>query len=192
MAATSTDIVNQAVQLLGWDNPTPVTGVAPNFDTSTLGKAAAAIYAPCVATVARQFGWDFTRNMVGLTLSGNVAPFPWSYEYLYPTNGIQVWQVMPSSTSFTDFNNPLPVNWVVGNAVVSSIQTKVIWTNMASARVVYNNAPLESTWDPLFREAVVRLLASELAMATAGKPDVSQSLLETGGAFESIGEKRGN
>lgn len=187
MAVTSNQIVNQAIQLIG-NNQTPVTGNAPNFDTSTAGKAAAFLYGPCIQTVARQFGWDFARNSVALTVTGNTAPFPWTQEYSYPTNGVEVWQLMPASLA--DPNNPLPVRWSVGNTLVSAVQTKVIWSNLAAARAAYNNNPTESTWDPLFREAVVRLLASEMAMATAGRPETSQNLLESGAAMESLGETR--
>lgn len=184
---TSTDIVNQAIMLFG-DNQPLVTGVAPSFDSSPAGKAAAQLYVPCVQTVGRQFGWDFARRTFTLVLSGNTAPFPWTVEYAYPPNGVEVWQLLPPST--TDANNPLPVNWVVANTLVSSVQTKVIQTNLASALAVYNNNPNENMWDPLFREAVVRLLASEMAMAISGRPDSMQALLESGAAFESIGEGR--
>lgn len=187
MAVTSTDIVNQAIQLFGNSQPA-VTGVSPNFDDSPAGKAAAKLYAPCVATVGREFGWDFARNIVALTASGNAAPFPWSREYLYPSNGVQVWQLTPAA--LTDANNPLPVNWAIGNTVVATVQTKVIWCDLAAARAIYNNNPNENTWDPLFREAVVRLLASELSMALAGRPETSQSMLESGAAFEGLGERR--
>lgn len=185
---TSTDIVNQAIQLIG-DNQPPVTGVAPTFDNSAAGIAAAALYLPCVATVGRQFGWDFARNTVTLTLSGNTAPFPWTFEYLYPTNGIQIWQLKPASLA--DPNNPLPLRWSVGNALVSSTQTKVIWANLSGAEAVYNNAPSEATWDPGFREAVVRLLASELAIAIPARPDFSQSALEIHAGMETVAESRG-
>ena len=37
MNVSSTDIVNEALQLIGDDGP-PVTGVAPNFNSSTAGK----------------------------------------------------------------------------------------------------------------------------------------------------------
>ncbi|MBB3453888.1 hypothetical protein FHT86_002144 [Rhizobium sp. BK313] len=184
---SSTDIVNQAIQLIG-NNQTPVTGTAPNFDNSPSGKAAAALYAPCVQTVGRQFGWDFARNTVALALSGNPAPFPWAFEYVYPANGVQIWQLLPPSLD--DPNNPLPITWVVANAVVSGAQKRVIHTDLASASAVYNNNPSENSWDALFREAVVRLLASEMAMALAGRPETSQGLLESGGAFESAGEGR--
>lgn len=187
MPVTATDIVNQALMLMGGNQP-PVTGNAPNFDTSDSGKAAAALYAPCVQTVSRQFGWDYSRRSVALTTSANAAPFPWSEEYIYPANGVEVWQLMPASLA--DPNNPLPVRWSVGNTVVGGIQTKVIWSNLAAALAFYNNNPTETTWDSLFREAVVRLLASEFAMALAGRPETSQNFLESGAAMESLGETR--
>jgi len=187
MALTSTDVVNQALQLIG-DNQPPVTGVAPTFDSSAAGVAAASLYALTVGTVGRQFGWDFARNNVALTLSGNTAAFPWAFEYLYPSNGVQVWQLAPPSSS--DPNNPLPVNWSVGNTQVGGAQKKVIWSNQVNAFAVYNNNPTEATWDPIFQQAVVRLLASGLAMALAGKPDTAQTMLDTGGGFASSGEKR--
>lgn len=188
MTVTSNDIVNQAIQFIGDDQP-PVQGQSPTFDSSKAGTALQKLYAPCVATVARQFGWDFARNSVALTVSGNVAPFPWAQEYLYPGNGVEIWQLMPAA--LTDANNPLPINWSVGNAQVGGNQTKVIWSNLAAARAFYNNNPSENLWDSGFREAVVRLLASELAMALAGKPDTMQNLLESAGQFETIGEHRG-
>lgn len=192
MTVTSTDIVNQTINIIGDDMP-PVTGVAPNFDTSTAGKAAAQLYTLCVQAVGRQFGWDFARNQVTLTPSGNAAPFPMGYsgEYLYPSNGVQVWQLYDDLSAVgVDLNNPAPLNWTVGNTLVSSVQKKVIWTSIIAPRALYNNSPIESTWDPLFQMAVVRLLASAMAMAIAGKPDVAESMLSSGAAFESLGESR--
>lgn len=190
MTTTSTDIVNQAIQLIGDDQPL-VTGASPNFDTSVAGKAAKLLYPLAVNAVARQSGWDFARKQATLVPSGNVAPFPLGYlaEYLYPTNGIQLWQVIPAVVS--DANNPAPINWTVGNAQVSAVQTKVIWCNETTPpRAIYNNNPAENLWDALFQQAVVRLLASAMAMAVAGKPDLAQSMLESGSAFEGLGERR--
>ena len=170
------------------DNQPAVTGFAPNFDNSVAGLALQRLYVPCVATIARQFAWDMARQTIALTLSGNVAPFPWSFEYLYPTNGIEVWQVHPGTIA--DANNPLPINWNVANGIVAAQQQRVVWTNITPAFCTYNNNPNENSWDSLFRETVVRLLASELAMAIAGKPDAMESYLQSGGSFENIGEAR--
>ena len=188
MAVTSNDVANQALQLIG-DNMPPVAGFAPTFDNSPAGLALQRLYSPAVATVGRQWGWDLARSTVALTLSGNPAPAGWAFEYLYPSNGIEVWQ-LASAPPLPDINNPLPQNWNVGNNVISGTQTKVIWSNLANAQATYNNNPSETTWDPLFREAVVRLLASELAMAILGRPDTAAALLQSGAAFESIGETR--
>jgi len=186
---SAVDVVNEAIMQIG-DNQPLVTGNAPNFDSSAAGLAAAQLYAPCVATVMRSFEWDFSRNTIALVVTGNVAPFPWSFEYGYPPNGIEVWQVMP--TAAADPYDPLPVNFIIENAVVGGTQKRVIHTNLSPAQVVYNNNPTENTWDSAFREAVVRLLASELAMAIAGKPDFAQSALESASAFESAATQRRN
>lgn len=191
---TAVDIVNQAINLIGDDQP-PVTGVYPTFDSSTAGKAAAQLYGLCVRSVGRQFGWDFARNQVTLTLTPNAAPLGYSFEYAYPMFGgqvaVQIWQLLPDVTAPNfDLNNPIPVNWTVGNAVVNGTQSKVIWSSVANARAVCNNNPNENTWDPLFQQAMVRLLASAMAMAIAGKPDVAESMLNSGSAFESLGETR--
>ena len=187
MVATSQDVANEAIFLMG-DNQPPVTGAAPTFDSSPAGVALSYLYVPCVQAVARRFGWDFARNTVALAPTANTPPFPWSYEYYYPSNGVEVWQLLPASLA--DPNNPLPLNWDVANAVVGSVQTKVIHTNFANAQAVFNNAPSEATWDSLFRATVVRLLASELAIALAGKPETSQTNMESASAFEAAGEAR--
>jgi hypothetical protein len=186
MAYTSNDVANQAVQLMG-DNQPPVSGQAPAFDTSTAGVALSKLYAPCVRTVAKQFGWDFARSTVTLNLSGNPPPPDFAYEYVYPS-GVEIWQLLPST--IPDANNPIPVDWVVANNVYNGAQVRVIWSNLPSAVARFNNAPIESAWDDLFREAVVRLLASELATALSSKPDTAQTYLQSGGAFETLGEGR--
>ena len=68
----------------------------------------------------------------------------------------------------------------------------MIQSNTQAAVAIINNMPSENVWDSGFREAVVRLLASVMAAAIAGKPDLAQSYLESGSAFEGIAEKRDN
>lgn len=184
---SSTDIVNQAIVLMG-GNQELVRGGAPTFDNSAAGKAAQAYYTPAVQTVARQFGWDFARQIAVLVPSGNPPPIGWTNEYLYPLNGVQVTQLRPSLDP--DPNNPLPMTWSSGNVTVGNAQKRVIWSNLDQAIAVFTGTPTEDTWDALFREAVVRFLASIFAMAIGGKPDTAQELLQSGAAFESLGETR--
>lgn len=175
---TSTTVAQQAINLIG-DNQPAITGVAPTFDSSTAGIALQSIYVPTVQAVQREYGWDASRRFVALVPSGNVAPFFGGYtgEFIYPTNGIEVWELQPQTQ--TDLNDPLPYNWTIGNTLVNGVQTKVIWTSVASPYCIYNNNPNESTWDAGMLEAIVRALASKLAEAIAGKPETSALMGQT-------------
>ena len=185
MAITSNTVANQALALIGGNQPL-VQGQSPTFDASTAGVALQTLYPYCVRTVLKQFGWDFARNIFALSLTGNAAPLGYAYEYAYPPVAIEIMEMIPPSV---DPNNPLPTTWTVGNNLVGGTQTKVIWSSVQNAAVVMNNVPVESTWDAGVQEAVVRLLASELSMALFGKPDSSQAYLESGAAFEGIAER---
>lgn len=185
MALDATQIVNRAIQLIG-NNQAPVTGTLPNFDNSAAGVAAATLYPDVVQTVAKRFGWDFARGTAALVIAGT-PPLNWDYQYAYPTNGIEVRQIMPATI---DRNNPTPVSWTVANATIASVPTKVVWSNVVNAVAVFTNQPPESLWDAGFVEAVVRLLASGLAMAVAGKPATSQAQIEAFQGFEKEGVTR--
>lgn len=195
MAATDTSntVCNQALSLMG-NNAPQVTGEAPTFDDSPAGVAAQNLYTPCVAAVMRSFEYDFARTQQALTVSGNTAPFAmgFSREYLYPPLAVEIWQV--NDPSNTDLNNPLPTNWVVGNTIVgtgpSAAQKKVIWTDIAAATGTFNNNPLPSVWDSMFKEAVVRRLASEFAMALAGRPETEANLLQSGAQAGALAQTR--
>jgi hypothetical protein len=180
-------VVNEALQQMGGNQP-KVTGNAPDFDGSTSGVAAKYLYNPCVAFVAQQFEWDFARTYVNLTVSGNTPPDGWAFEYLYPPEAIQVWQVKPATVA--DANDPLPTTWVRGNTLVSAVQTAVLWTDIPSAQAVVNNNPSPTVWNPGFHMAVVRLLAAEFAIALAGRPDTSQVLTSTSAMMADISKAR--
>lgn len=191
MPVTAAEIVNRAIQFVGgFNNNKPVTGSPPTFDGTPLGLAAGTLYNSAIQTVARQNGWDFSRNVATLALSGNAAPQGYALEYIYPTNGIQVRQLVPAT--FPDTYDPLPISWTVGNALVAAVPTKVIWTDLASAKASFTNQPPPDLWDALFTEAVVRLLASELATAIPGKPDSAAQVLGQAATFEGLGAQRGD
>jgi hypothetical protein len=189
MPATSNSVANEAVVLMGGNQPA-VTGTAPNFDQSDAGKALALLYQPTVNAIARKYNWDFARRTVALTPTGNAAPAPYAQEYAYPA-GVEVWQLMPPGGG-ADANNPLPVNFTTGTAIVAAVQARVIWCNLANAIAFYNGSPNEATWDDLFHQAVVRLLSGSLSLAIAGRPDQAFALIESGGSFEAMGETREN
>lgn len=175
MAVSSQDVCNEALALIGYDG-FPISAPGPNFDSSTPGQIAQRTYPYAVAAVGRMNAWSFPRTFGDLVLTGNVAPFPWSFEYGFPANCIDVWQIIPDS--LTDSFNPAPISWARGVASISGVQSSVIWTNLANADVMFNSNPPEAVWDGLFRETVVRYLAAEFAMAGLGKPDMAQMYVE--------------
>lgn len=187
MASSSTQVVNEALQLIGYDGP-QVTGVSPTFDTSTAGKTAALYYVSGVTAVARMHGWDFARTVQTMSLSGNAAPFPWSYEYLYPANCAQFLEISPPTIA--DPNNPVPYDKARGVSIVSGIQVSVIWANFSPAVGIFTGLPLESTWDGLFEADVIRYLASQFAMANLGKPETAQNYFESVGVMTQTGASR--
>lgn len=188
--ATSNSVANQAINLMGNNTPA-VTGFAPTFDSSPAGVALASLYGPTVQAVGREFGWDFARRIFtpSKTVNSPVVALPGlALEYLYPPFALEIWQLLDPTK--TDLNDPLPTTWTVGNTQVSGVQTKVLWTNVDNAQLVLNNNPTESAWDSLFQEAVVRLLASKLAMTLSGRPDTEQSFLRSAAAAAKGNETR--
>ncbi len=170
------------------DNQPPVTGQNPTWDDSTAGVALQFIYTPIVAAVARQFEWDFTRTTVALVNTGRTPIGPNNQEFFYPAECVQLWQLMPGE--MLDPFNPLPLNWSVANVTINGTQYKVIQTNIANAKAVIDNNPNENIWDSLFRETVVRMLASYLALAIAGRLDVQQFMLESANGFSQLAQSR--
>ena len=58
-----------------------------------------------------------------------------------------------------------------------------------NAIAVYtSNIPTVDEWDTAFREAVVRRLATPLAMALAGRPDFSRELLTESEQYAQMSE----
>lgn len=174
----SNTIANQALQLVG-NNMPQVSGYAPTFDSSPAGEALALLYTPTVQAVQREFGWDASRRFFALAVTGNAGPYlgGYAYEYRYPAAAVEIWNIGPQIP--TDLNDPLPTNWTIGNTLVGGTQTKVIWSDVPSAYAFYNNNVNESCWDPLMQEAVIRMLASKLAVAIAGRPETSALMGQT-------------
>jgi len=180
VSLSSTDIVNRAAaQIAG---QAQVSGTYPNFTGGgSVSLYANILYAGVVNMVARQQDWECFRTTAVLQLSSQGALYPWNYEYLYPADCQKIRQITPATW---DKNDPQPVQWSVEEHTYAGAATKVIETNIAYAMIVYTTSypnVTEAQWDPLFAEAVVRTLASELSMAIAGRPDFSKVILGQAG-----------
>ncbi len=201
----SADIVNRSIMLIG-DNQPLITGSGnypnPTFDSSPAGVAASQLYVDAINTMAREHGYDAFRKTAALVLTGTVAPFPWSFAYQYPIDCVELNQIIPGSVlpapgnlapAWTlDNNDPRPTRWNVANLVLTQtgLIAKVILSNDAGALAVYSSMPNENLWDAGFTHVVVRFLASELAMAIAGRPETSQGQLAATGQFSGVAQSR--
>jgi hypothetical protein len=174
---TALQVVNRALTEIAQGpalaSGTPSTG----FDGTPTGVYAGILYPGAVQMLLRQQDPEFARRVVALTLSGQTAPQPWSYEYVYPTNCVRIRQVSPPTWDEFD---PQPVYWEEGfNATSSQV---VIWANEATALLTYTtNAVTEGDFDDGFTEVLVRYLGSQLSMPVAGRPDLSREFLDVSG-----------
>jgi hypothetical protein len=181
---TPADIVNRALSENA--GQATVTGTPPTFDGSAAGLAAGVLYTPTVLTVLRQQDWEFSRRTAVLVLTGNPATAAGQYEYAYPADCVKVRQLLPQTW---DINDPPPVRWSVSFDEVSATPSRVIWSNLQSANIVYTSSTVtENQWDSVFAESVVRLLGSVLAMAIAGRPEAAREMLQQYGQFGQSGQ----
>ena len=181
---TSASVVNRAAAQIGAQ--ATVQGLIPNLTGGgNVSTYANILYQGVVLMILREQDWEFSRTSAALAPSGNAPLPPWQYEYLYPSDCVKVRQVTPQIWSA---NDPVPVEWTVAEHAILTAPTKVILCNVPGETLVYTTSNMtEAQWDSIFAEAVVRLLASELAMAIAGRPDLSKQKLGESGQLMSTG-----
>jgi hypothetical protein len=177
---TSASIVNRALAEIAGQYS--VTGTNPTFDGSAAGNAAGTLYNGAVNLLLRQSDYEFSRTTVALTPLVVATPLNWTYAFLYPTDCLKIRQVFP--TIATPDYDPQPILWDVATVAISGFQNRAIYTNIAPASLVYTTSSVtENEWDSMFEEAMVRYLASELAMAIGGRPDFSKEMLGVAGGL---------
>ena len=119
------------------------------------------------------------ENQNGTTLP--IPPQPWLYEYLYPSDCLQVRYlqptytvpaaqvpIFPTASSVPPYTYPRrQIKYVVGNdtLIVNGVPnlTKIILTDLCQAQIVYTqNNPNPQFWDSQFQAADVAALAAFL------------------------------
>lgn len=179
---TRLEIVNRSLTEIAKGNP------LLNLTDTIAGRNADTLYDGAVLMLLRQQDWEFSRADVALAVTGNTPPAEFAFEYGYPSDCQRVRQVRPATWDPFD---PQPVTWDVGTTLVTAVQTTVIWTNQADARLVYTtSAVTENDWDSVFAEQMVRYLGSQLALPVAGRPDFSREMLKIAGGIGNAGMDR--
>lgn len=190
---SSVDICNRALaQIAEIPSAQPISSLSPPAgDSLAAANACSILYNPIYLAVLRQYEWDFARLTASLVAWGPefVAPAMWPYAYFYPSDCIQLRQVLP--TTLADPYDPQPVRHAVAETGSATGSTKLILTTVSPAYAVYTADIADPTmWDWAFAEAMVRALASALALTLAGRPDFSREKLTEAAQFESIAESR--
>lgn len=137
-------------------------------DPSTEAQMCARYYPHCLSLLLDDYTWEWTKRVVDLAQrSTNERSPEWTYAYSMPSDCAQALRLMPTTATVTDqtlwrdpLDQPVPRWWE--NFVV---ENDVLYTNIANARLEYAcNAADESVFPPLFREALRKLLAANLAV----------------------------
>lgn len=152
--ATVVDICNLALARLG-DEAT-VASIDPP-EGSAQASHCARFYPMALDTMLDSHYWSFCTVRASLNLLAAAPKFGWTYAYAEPTNNINIVALFLATA--TDDQNPQPFEM---EALPDG--TSVIYTNVESAIARYTirvNDPAK--YQPLFIEALVWLLASNLA-----------------------------
>lgn len=171
---TQLETVNQALAEIG--SRSQLTAL----DTTTPeGRYALLLYAPLRDFLLREGDYDFALKSPTITAIGS-ASTPWVYAYTLPSDCIRIRQLIPQ---VYDPLNPLPVEWNLDNGVIV--------TKMAVSIIVYTYAATETSWDTMFHEAFVRMLASSLSFALQNRMEVSKEMLNEAIQFATAANIRG-
>ena len=176
---TNIEITNQALAEIG--SRSQITSMT---DGSQEALYANLIYNPLRDFLLREGDYDWSLQSVAIGPSGT-AQLPWNYQYGYPGVALRIRQLVPLVYDPLD---PRPVSW---NVVASSpTGPRVIVSKEAMSQVIYTASVIEDDWDPIFREAFVRLLGSVLALAIESNLPFSQSRLVEAIDFAGIANLR--
>lgn len=198
MGTTQLAICNTALELI--KSQDLITGGSyPNFvGTPPVVSAANVLYGPVRDLLVREINPEFSRITIAGVSTEVVPPVaPWSYEYIYPVDGLRIRQVRPPLSgpgALADPNDPLPVRAAIAyDSRAPLTNQKVVLTNQQNALIVYSsNLPPESYWDADFAEAMARRLGNYFAMALAGRPDFARELLQEAETYSSLAAENGD
>ncbi len=185
--ASDIEICNQALLAIGTRS-----SIISFDEPSAEARACARLYSDTRTSLLRQAPWGFARKDIRLTIqsaasgtpenpngptlwNATLPPRPWQYAYVYPADCVFVRKIYQSAeaTQVRLFPNQdaaftpdaTRFNFTIGQ--VSGV--KVILTDARQALLTYTFSATEvDQFDPLFSEALVKMLAAELSVALTG------------------------
>lgn len=170
------DICNLALRRIGY--PTPIGFV---FEGSVAARVAVEIYSQTRDDLLREDDWDFARQAVTLTLlktapvggyvftpwTSAYPPPPWTYEYEYPTDCLEMRTVRPLPVLLSEYD-PSPNVFIVAHDATITPPGPAILTNLRAAQGVYTASVSDtSQWTTGYTNALIDALATRFQEALA-------------------------
>jgi len=151
--AGALSICNEAINLLGGQTLTDFT------DNTKAARLVEQFYTPAIAQTLRDYDWAFaTKRSSELAVLDDEPEFEWSYQYQLPSDCVRV----ISMSVEADFE----------------IEGTVLLTNMTEVYIKYIYLITDvSLFDSLFRRALVRRLAADMAYALTKKRSKEEELI---------------
>lgn len=158
---TPADLVNDALRRIAYKGR-----IGSLYEGSVAAKVALDLYAQTRDAVLQATDYDFAQKIAAGVVSVTAAPFPWSNAYAYPNDCLRLRMLFDGEYT-TDPNNPLPLNWTIGNVTSG----KQVWCNVANATFVYTLQLTDLTlWqNPLAIEAFAVELGKRMAPGLTGE-----------------------
>jgi len=139
-------------------------------------------YPHCLAVLLDDYSWQFTKRIASLALfATNARESEWAYAYALPSDCEQALRLVPNQGQViadTYYRNQLdlpPPAWWAKFIVEDS----VLYCNLSDAVLEYaSDAADEADFPPLFREALRKLLAANLAVPIRDSRELEGDLLK--------------
>jgi len=158
---TSADICNQALAAIAAKSR--VTSIAPPDTGSIEAEQCARYYNEAIETLLEMHEWSFATKRVALTGAGDTDTTSWLFRYVIPSDMCRLIAVLPEGVTSDHISAGVRAP---AEAVRELDEDGVlrIYTNAENATLRYTAWVTDpNKWPPLFRQALVALLASKIA-----------------------------
>lgn len=187
---TKYDICNMALSEIGTQST-----IASFTEQSNEAIQCALWYDTMRRRLLRAAQWGFARTQVTLTqladaVPDQTAPYPYLFSYAYPSDALKIRYILATPLTTTGAPPPdlivSPSTWftpsranrfIIANQVISTVQTKVILTNVGWVNVVPNTGAIGvytqdvedvGLMDEMFIGALASALAYKLVIPLSG------------------------
>ncbi|WP_419627274.1 hypothetical protein [Thiolapillus sp.] len=157
---TPVELCNRALILL---SEKAITSLS---DGTLAAKVCNRVYKPAVLYVLQSGDWPFATETAILSAAPHTSLAGWKYVYTYPANALRILEI------FSKREAPWPPEHQRGDTAFEVGSTaagdSLVFTNTEDARVRYISttvADKPDEFDPLFSQAVVYWIASQIAAA---------------------------